>query len=107
MRWTSTPITPEPSPWRPKAAIAEPGEVAHLAVVAGPQRLADALAQRVEVEPLAALEALLGQSPLDRLALDGAEEEAVEQHVEHVAVLLGLGERRGERLAEVDLRRSS
>ncbi len=41
------------------------------------------------------------QAALDRLALHGAEEEAVEEHVEHVAVLLRLGQRGGERLAEV------
>ena len=79
----------------------EPGEVAHLAVRAGADRLADALAQRVEVDALAALEALLVELLLHRLALDDPEEEAVEQHVEHVPVLLRLGERGGERLAEV------
>ena len=85
----------------PEGRDREAGEVAHLAVRAGADRVADALAQRLEVELLAALEALLGQALLDRLALDGAEEEAVEQHVEHVAVLLRLRERRRERLAEV------
>ena len=88
----------------PERGDREPGEVAHLAVRAGADRLADALAQRLEVELLAALEALLAQALLDRLALHRAEEEAVEQHVEHVPVLLRLGERRGERLAEVLLR---
>jgi hypothetical protein len=66
--------------------------------------LADALAERVEVEVVATAEALLRQVLLERLALDGAEEEAVEQHVEHVPVLLRLGERGGQRLAEVLLR---
>src|SRR6185436_8371126 len=66
-------------------------EVAHLAVRAGADRVADALPERLEVELLAAAEALLRQSLLERLALDRAEEEAVEQHVEHVPVLLGLG----------------
>jgi hypothetical protein len=47
------------------------------------------------------MEALLGEALLERLAFDGAKEEAVEQHVEHVAVLLRLRQRRRERLAEV------
>ena len=38
----------------PEGGDREPGEVAHLAVRAGADRLADALAQRLEVEPLAA-----------------------------------------------------
>ena len=76
IRCTSTPITPEPSPWRPKAVDREPGEVAHLAVVALGDRLADRLAQLVEVEPVAALEALVLADPaLERLGLGGAEEE--------------------------------
>ena len=79
----------------------EPGEVAHVAVVAGPHRLAYALAERLEVDVVGAREALLAQALLDRLALDDAEEEAIEEHVEDVAVLLRLGERGGERAVEV------
>ena len=79
----------------PERGDGQPGEVAHLAVGAGADRVADALAQRLEVELLGALEALLGQAALDGLALDRPEEEAVEQHVEHAAVLLRLRERGG------------
>src|SRR5215207_6939928 len=81
----------------PERGDRESREVAHLAVRAGPDRLADALAQGVEVELLATLEALLSETLLDRLALDRPEEEAVEQHVEHVPVLLRLRERRAAR----------
>ena len=79
----------------------EAREVAHLAVVARADRGLDLLPQVVEVDPLAALEACLLEALLDGLRLDGAEEEAVEDQLEHAPVLLGLGERRGERLAEV------
>ena len=106
MRCTSTPITPEPSPWRPKAAIASramsrisPSEPSRIA-------LRDPLAQRVELHPLlAAVGAGLGQAALDRLALDGAEEEAVEDLVEQVLVVLRLRDRRRQRRAEVLLGR--
>ena len=50
MRWTSTPITPEPSPRRPKAAIASWARSRICAVVAVGDRLADRIAQRLEVE---------------------------------------------------------
>jgi hypothetical protein len=78
----------------------EPRQVAHLAVRTGPDRLPDALAQALQIKAPAALEALLADALFDRLTLDRAEEETLEQHVEHVAVLLGLGERGGKRLAE-------
>ena len=65
-------------------------------------RLADRLAQLVEVEPLAALvAALLADPPLQRLGLGGAEEVAVEEQLEDPPVLLRLGDRRRQRLAEV------
>ena len=85
MRCTSTPITPEPSPWRPKAAIASRARSRISPSEPGADRVADALAQRVEVESLAALEALLLEPALHRLALHGAEEEAVEHELEHAA----------------------
>ena len=85
----------------PERGYGEPGEVAHLAVRAGAHGLTDALAQGVEVEPLAALEALLGEALLHGLAFHGAEEEAVEDELEHAPVLLRLRQRGCERLAEV------
>ena len=66
----------------------EPREVAHLAVVALPDRSLDLAPQLVEVDALAALEAGLLQAALHRLRLDGAEEEAVEHQLEHAPVLL-------------------
>ena len=79
----------------------EAGEVAHVAVPPGPDRLLDLPLQVLEVDAVAALEALLLETLLDRLRLDRAEEEAVEHELEHAAVLLRLGERGRERLAEV------
>src|SRR4051812_36437624 len=76
-------------------------EVAHLAVRPLADGLADALAQSVEVERISPAEALLLEAPLDGLGLDGAEEEAVEDQLEDAAVLLRLGDRRGQRLLEV------
>ena len=88
----------------PERGDREPRQVAHLAVAALGDRLADRLAQLVEVEALAALVALaLADPAVERLGLGGAEEEAVEEELEDAAVLLGLGDRRGERLAEVVL----
>ena len=81
------------------------GQVAHLAVGASAHGVADALAQRVHVELVAALEALLAQPALDRLLLHRAEEEAVEDQVEDAPVLLRLGDRGRQRLAEVLLLR--
>ena len=86
----------------------QPRQVAHLAVVALDDRLADLLAQLVDVEPLAALVALrllLADPALDRLGLGGAEEAAVEEQLEEPPVLLRLGDRRRQRLAEVVARR--
>ncbi len=78
----------------------EPREVAHLPVLAVADRLADGLAQALEVD--LAVEALgLGECALERLGLRGAEEVAVEQQLEDPPVLLRLGDRRRERLAEV------
>ena len=81
----------------------QPRQVAHLALVAVDDRLADLLAQLVDVEPLAALVALLGLADpaLDRLRLGGAEEPALEEQLEEPPVLLRLGDRRRQRLAEV------
>ena len=88
IRWTSTPITPELSPWPPKAATASRAEVAHLAVVALPDRSLDLAPQVVEVDALASLEAGLLEAALHRLRLDGAKEKAVEHQLEHPPVLL-------------------
>src|SRR5439155_6903154 len=79
----------------------EAREVAHVAVVAGADRVLDLVPELVEVDPVAALVARLLQALLDRLGLDGPEEEPVEDELEHPALLLGLDERRRERLAEV------
>ena len=85
----------------------EPGQVAHLALVSLEDRLAHLLAQLVDVEPLAALlaPALLADAALDRLGLGDAEEPAVEEQLEEAAILLRLGDRRRQRLAEVVLGR--
>ena len=111
IRWTSTPSTPEPSP-RPKAAIASRARSRIAAVRAVAQRLRDLLAQRVEVDlaprsPLAAGLAVLADLLARRLGLGGAEEEAVEHELEDAPVLRRLRERRGERLLEVRLARST
>ncbi len=93
----------------PEGRDGQAGQVAQLAVrpvlaARRAQRVADALAQRVEVHALG-LPGLAGGAladvALDRLALDRAEEEAVEHQLEHAAILLGLGERGRQRLAEV------
>ena len=89
----------------------QPRQVAHLVLVALDDRLADLLAQLVDVEPLAALAGARSPSSpiaaLDRLGLGGAEEAAVEEQLEDAAVLLGLGDRRRQRLAEVVAARST
>ena len=88
----------------------QPRQVAQAVLVAGFDRVADLLAQLLHVDPLAALAdrvpftaalAALGDLALDRLGLGGAEEKAVEQQLEDAAVLLRLGDRRRQRLAEV------
>ena len=88
----------------------QPREVAHRRVVLLADRAQHLLAQVVEVDPLAAGHALrlllaLGAGALahalaQRLALGGAEEEALEHEVEHAPVLRRLGDRGRERLAE-------
>ena len=99
---------PRPSPrpgGRRRRSPAAPGRASRL--VAVDDRLADLLAQLVDVEPLAALVAPRpprSMPALDRLGLGGAEEVAVEEQLEDAAVLLGLGDRRRQRLAEVVLR---
>jgi hypothetical protein len=72
----------------PERGDREPGEVAHLAVGALAHRVPDGLAECVEVELVAAAEALLAQAALDRLLLDRPEEEAVEDQVEDAPVVL-------------------
>ena len=112
MRWTSTPITPLPVPSRPKAAIASrarsrisPSEPSRTALrICAPQAVQ---VEHVLVALVALVvgEAAVGQPALDGLALDRAEEVAVEEDVEHAPVLLRLRERRRERRAEVLLGR--
>ena len=87
----------------------QPRQIAHLVLVARFHRLADRLAQLVHVEALAVAGrrpalGMLGDAPLHRLGLGGAEEEAVEEQLEDAAVVLGLGDRRRQRLAEVGAR---
>ena len=45
----------------------------------------------------------LADPPLERLVLGGTEEEAIEEQLEDATVLLGLGDGRGQRFAEVVL----
>ena len=91
----------------PEGRDRQPREVAHRALRAVAQRGGDLAAQLLEVH-LAALAALdaAGRALLDALddrrQLGRAEEEALEDELEDAPVLLGLGERRRERLAEVD-----
>ena len=90
----------------------EPREVAHRGVVAVAIACSDLLAQRVEVDPLAAGDRRPRRRPRARSwrsasRLGGAEEEALEDEVEDAPVLGRLGERRGERLAEVAAARST
>src|SRR4029079_14545997 len=87
-------------------------EVAHPGLVTVGDRLADHFGQLVAVDPLAlaglagldliavAL-GLAGSFAVDRLELGGAEEPAVEDALEQVAVLLRLRQGRGQRLAEL------
>ena len=87
----------------------QPRQVAHRVLVAGLHRLADRFAQLVHVEALAVAGrrpalGVLGHPALDRLRLGGAEEVAVEDQLEDAAVVLGLGDRRRQRLAEVGAR---
>src|SRR5262249_37026517 len=87
----------------PEGGDRQPGQVAHLAVVALDDRLAHLLAQLVEVDLLAALVAALAllDAARDGLRLGGGEEPALEEQLEDAAVLLRLGDRRRQRLAEV------
>ena len=102
MRWTSTPTTPEPSPWRPKAAIASRAASRISPSLAVGDRLAYRLAQLVEREPVAAVvAALLSDPALQRFGFGGAKEVALEDQLEDPPVLLRLGDRRRQRLAKV------
>ncbi len=87
-------------------------EVAHRALRAVAQRGGDLCAQPfelfvgqlVEIQPAGSgLVGLLAHVLADRRELDRAEHEAVEHQLEHAPILLALGERRRERLAEVVL----
>ncbi len=109
MRCTSTPITPEPSPWRPKAAIASrarsrssPSEPSSPCSAA---RIRSRSASRSSRSPGALALGLVAvdllHAALRCLALHRAEEEAVEHQLEHAAVLLRLGQRGRQRLEEV------
>ena len=107
IRCTSTPITPEPSCRRANAAIAirarsriAPSEPSFRAAAIWAR---SASSSSSESSPRLARSS--SRTPWRRRRdLDGAEEEAVEHQLEHAPVLLALGERRGERLAEVLLR---
>ena len=89
----------------PERGDREPREVAHGGVVAVADRLQELLAQVVELDPLAAGDAVLLIALADlvaqRLRLGGAEEEALEHEVEDAPVLGRLGERGREGGAEV------
>ncbi len=109
IRCTSTPITPEPSWRRAKAAIAirarsriapsEPSRIA-AAICA---RSASSSSSESSSRSIAPDGRSSRMSSRTRRDLHRAEEEAVEDELEHAPVLLALGERRGERLAEVAL----
>ncbi len=107
MRCTSTPITPEPSWRRANAAIAM--RARSRIAPSAPSRSAAAICARSasssssESSPSSA-QVVLAHALARGRELDRAEEEAVEHELEHAPVLLALGERRGERLAEVLLR---
>ena len=88
----------------------QPRQVPHPVLVAFGDRFADLLAELFEVDPLAFAAAalagplaVLADPALDRLGLGGAEEVAVEEQLEDAAVVLGLGDRRRQRLAEVGM----
>ena len=88
----------------------QPREVAHGAFGAVAERGRYLLAQRVEVglaEVVGGDPSLLAHALAHRGGLRGAEEEAIEHELEDPPVLLALGQRRGQRLAEVGLGRSS
>ena len=109
MRCTSTPITPEPSPWRPKAAIASRARSRMAA--SSPWRIAAAIRSRSWTRSISA--GAVGRrlarrrAPSPALAPRApprprrAEEEAVEDELEHAPVLGRLGQRGGQRLAHV------
>jgi hypothetical protein len=85
----------------------QPREIAHRRLVALADGAQDLLAQVVEVDPLAVhrgpvllARAGLAHAAAQRLALGGAEEEALEHEVEHPPVLGRLGQRGGHRLPE-------
>ena len=88
----------------PEGGDGQPREVAHQRLLAVAQGLGDLLAQRLEVElgALGVHPAALGDPLAHGRHLGGAEEEAVEDEVEDPPVLLGLGQRRGQALLEVD-----
>ena len=106
MRCTSTPITPEPSWRRANAAIAM--RARSRIAPSEPSRRAAAICSRsassssADSSPSSSWP-LLAHALARRGELDRAEEEAIEHELEHAPVLLALGERRGERLAEVVL----
>ena len=80
-------------------------EVAHLALLAVAQRLRDELAQRLHVDlgvDLVGVDpALLAHALAHGGQLGRAEEEPLEDELEDAPVVLGLRQRRGQRLAEV------
>jgi len=86
MRCTSTPITPEVSPWPPSARDGQAREVGHVAVAALPDRVLDHGLEILEVDSASTLEALFLEPLLDGLGLDRAEEEPVEDELEDPAI---------------------
>ena len=107
MRWTSTPITPEPSPWRPKAAMARRARSRIWPSPESSDWSASRMAWRSSSRSIrsppseAAWRVGLADALLHGLALGGAEEEAVEHQLQHAPVLLALGQRGRQRLAEL------
>ena len=102
MRCTSTPITPELSPWPPNAATASRARSPMSPSRPCADRILDLRAAGRRGRCARRPRSASPSGPCSIASrLDGVEEEAVEQQLEEAPVLLRLGERRRERLAEV------